>query len=157
MQNTYFLKIQGFPDNYSCDTVSVKIQDYVEKVLDVSVGFNKCFLVAVIFMGTPEKCIEELRLPSYNKRKLTIQLIEPFPIFKNCEPAPMLYEDESCPFPYFPDQKSKKDATSKANNNNEKYSRYNTINSPSKDANASNNNYRMPPPNESSISPWSSK
>lgn len=162
MQNTYFLRIQGFPDNYTCDSVSNKIRDRVEKVLDVSIGFDKNFLVAVIFLGTPEKCIEELGQLHFNKKKLTIHLIEPFPIFKNCEPAPMLYEDESNPFPYFPDQRSKKDTNSKTNNNNEKYYRYNefnspTKNSPTKNSPTLNSNYRLPPPNDPSASPWSAK
>ena len=159
MKNTYFLKIQGFPDDYSCEKVCSKIKDCVESIINISIGFDKSFLVAVIFMGTPEKCVEELSRQYLMGEKLLVHLIKPFPIFQNFENAPNLYEDGSNPYPYFPELQCGENPnnTTENNNNNAKYSHYNEINPPSKVIVNNSNSYRMPPANDPSTLPWSSK
>ncbi|KAK8878316.1 hypothetical protein M9Y10_005081 [Tritrichomonas musculus] len=160
MNNTYFLKVQGFPSNFSHDKIRNKLKDHIDSVLDISVGFDNHFLIAVAFTGTKEKCVEELSRLIFNNKNLQVQLIKPFPIFKKYHHAPMLYENESCPYPYFPELQCDKKtnmATNNTNNNNnsQKYNQYNEpINLPSKDILNSNSNFKLPPASEPSTSPW---
>ncbi|OHS93920.1 hypothetical protein TRFO_39923 [Tritrichomonas foetus] len=147
----YYLQVAGFPPNYTRDKVRAAIEKIADSIIEVSIGFDQNFLIAVTFTGTREKCAEEISQLQFNGHCLTVNLVEEFPIMKKLPPAPMLYEDEFNRFPYFPDQFD-------GGGSKDRIIDKNVDSRPAtKDHIESNNNYKMPPVMEQPVSPWSPK
>ena len=143
----FYFKIQGYPQNFTTEQVRNDIEAIAEEVIEVSKSRDNNFLVAVHFTGTKEKFRQEVQQHVYGNGPLSADDASEFPIMKNLPRAPMLYEDESNKFPFFPLEDTK--------NENQKIQE-NFDSRPSTRNKTDTQNYKMPAVSGSNSSPWSS-